>query len=164
MMRSKFRCSELELYSVHFLLTGFAMGSELARSIYLKIISFAVSIHTAEVILTTSRKDFSAAAYSLKFVHLFPTQSTAAFVLTCSPRLFPTFLFRLHLLSFLLMQMKMVRREKSNALLQIPKKRQQNATSRPFSAWKAKLLLVRLPTLLFWYVYLLILFPSSSIC
>lgn len=75
MMRSKFRCSELELYSVHFLLTGFAMGSELARSIYLKIISFAVSIHTAEVILTTSRKDFSAAAYSLKFVHLLPIHS-----------------------------------------------------------------------------------------
>ena len=68
MMKSKFNLREIGATLGSFLLTGFVMASGLVPLIYPKIIFFVVSIPTVEVILITSRKDFSAVAYLSKYV------------------------------------------------------------------------------------------------
>ena len=129
------------------------MASALVLSISLRTIFFAAFIPMEGVIPTTLRKDFSGAAYSLKYVHWILNPSLS-FLLTWMrlTRRIPIFLYHHHPPSPLSRKTKMERPEKSNALLRIPVKRPQRVMSQAFLAWGVKLLRVQLHMLLCWYI------------
>lgn len=131
----------------------FLMASALVLSIFLMTIFSAAFIPMEEVTPTTLKKDFSGAAYSLKYVHRI-LNPDLSFLLTrmCLTRRIPIFLYHHHPLNPLSKKTKMEQPEKSNALLRIPVKRPQRVTSQAFLAWGVKLLHVQLHMLLCWYI------------
>ena len=134
------------------LLTEFVMGSVREPSIFLKIISCAVFILMEKGILTMLKKDSFEVAYLSRFALLCLCLSWAHHRLPTRHILI--YSYHLHHLNPLPMKMKMVQQENSNALLLIHRGKQLSVMLQTSSAWMAKLLHVRLPMLLFWYVCL----------
>ena len=127
------------------------MESVRVPSTYQKIISFDAFIPTEWGIPTTSRKDFSEAAYLSKFVSICLYAYPAYISLRANGRHILISLYHLHHLNLSMMKMKTEQQESSNAL-QILKGRLPSVMLQTFLVWMVKLLHVQLPMLLFWYV------------
>ena len=144
------------------LLTGSVMGSVRVPSIFLKITSYAVFILMERGILTMLRKGSSEVAYLSRFspLHLYPSHCVLIYYMLLL-RHIQIFLYHLHHLNHLLMKMKMVRQENSNAS-RVHRGKQQSVMWQIFLEWMAKLLHGQLHMLLFWYVSVIKLVSTMS--